>query len=75
MLNTGPTPDMGRGFFLAQQATPNFSFSHKGSNLGFKTEFRGYPWLGTGYAIMANGDNFDLVTAISNAIKAVYRLP
>lgn len=75
LLSPGPTPTMGRGFFLSAPGTPNFSYNHTGSNLGFKTEFRGYPTQGMGYAILANGDDFGLVSAIADAIKAVYGLP
>jgi CubicO group peptidase (beta-lactamase class C family) len=75
LLSPGPTPDMGRGFFLSAPGTPNFSYSHNGSNYGFKTEFRGYPAKAAGYAILTNGDNFGLVTEIANAIKSVYALP
>jgi CubicO group peptidase (beta-lactamase class C family) len=75
LLTPGPQPDMGRGFFVSGVGTPNFSYSHTGSNFGFKSEFCGYPQLGTGYAILANGDNFNLVSEIANAIKAVYGLP
>ena len=75
LLSPGPEPTMGRGFFLSAPGTPNFSYNHTGSNLGFKTEFRGYPNRGMGYAILCNGDDFALVSAIGDAIKAVYALP
>jgi hypothetical protein len=75
LLSPGPTPTMGRGFFLSASGTPNFSYSHTGSNLGFKTEFRGYPNRGMGYATMVNGENFGLVSAIGEALRAVYGLP
>ncbi|GHJ47286.1 hypothetical protein Cs7R123_46280 [Catellatospora sp. TT07R-123] len=75
MLSPGPTPDMGRGWFLTAPGTPNFSYNHTGSNFGFKTEIRGYPTRGMGYAILTNGDDFNLVTAIADAIRATYGLP
>ncbi|HZN18125.1 MAG TPA: serine hydrolase domain-containing protein [Micromonosporaceae bacterium] len=75
MLNTGPTPDMGRGFFLANQGTFNHWYGHSGSNFGFKSEFGGYPQRGMGYAVLVNGDRGELVSEIVAAIKAVYGLP
>ena len=75
LLSQGPEPTMGRGFFLSAPGNPNFSYHHTGSNLGFKTEFRGYPNRGMGYAILCNGDDFALVSAIGDAIRAVYALP
>jgi CubicO group peptidase (beta-lactamase class C family) len=65
LLSTGPRVGMGRGFFITNIGTNNFSYTHNGSNDGFKTEFRGYPQLGAGYAIMVNGDNIGLVNEIA----------
>lgn len=75
LLTPGPEPTMGRGFFVTAPGTPNFSYNHTGSNLGFKSEVRGYPMRGMGYAILCNGDDFGLVSAIGDAIRAVYALP
>ncbi len=72
MLSTGPTPGLGRGFFLANVGTTNFWYGHNGSNYGFKTEFGGYPKRGAGYAVMVNGDRRELVTEIVTAIKSTY---
>ncbi|WP_162907142.1 serine hydrolase domain-containing protein [Allorhizocola rhizosphaerae] len=72
MLTQGVTPGMGRGFFTANAGTNNFLYTHNGSNYGFKTNFVGYPNLGAGFAVMANGDDGGLVNEISNSIKAVY---
>jgi hypothetical protein len=75
LLTPGPTPNMGRGFFLSMPGTPMVSYNHTGSNFGFKSEIRGYPARGMGYAILANGDNFNLVSEIGNALRMVYGLP
>ncbi|MDI1463751.1 serine hydrolase domain-containing protein [Catellatospora sp. KI3] len=72
MLSQGATPGMGRGFFTANPGTNNFLYSHNGDNYGFKANFVGYPNLGAGFAVMANGDNMGLVTEVSNAVKAAY---
>ncbi|GHJ42736.1 hypothetical protein Cs7R123_00780 [Catellatospora sp. TT07R-123] len=72
MLSQGATPGMGRGFFTANSGTSNFLYNHNGDNKGFKANFVGYPNLGTGFAVMANGDSMGLVTEVSNAVKAAY---
>ncbi|MGW4468792.1 serine hydrolase domain-containing protein [Nonomuraea sp. NPDC004354] len=72
LLTAGPQPTMGRGFFIAGSGTNSFSYTHDGSNYGFKSVFKGYPQLGAGYAILANGDNMDLVNEIASAIRSVY---
>lgn len=72
MLSTGPTPGIGRGFFLSNVGTTNFRYSHDGSNYGFMAEFGGYPNRGAGYAVMVNGDQTGLVTEIVSAIKSTY---
>lgn len=72
MLSQGTNPLMGRGFFTANVGTPNFSYAHNGDNYGFKTIFVGYPQLGTGFAIMCNGDDIGLINELTNSVKAVY---
>lgn len=72
LLTAGPQPTMGRGFFIAGSGTKNFSYNHDGSNYGFKSVFQGYPELGAGYAILANGNNMSLVNEIASAIRSVY---
>ncbi|MEU7897511.1 serine hydrolase domain-containing protein [Nonomuraea sp. NPDC049152] len=72
LLTAGPQPTMGRGFFIAGSGTKNFSYNHDGSNYGFKSVFQGYPELGGGYAILANGNNMSLVNEIASAIRSVY---
>ncbi|MFG6195654.1 serine hydrolase [Nonomuraea sp. JJY05] len=72
LLTAGPEPTMGRGFFVAGSGTKNFSYTHDGSNYGFKSVFKGYPELGAGYAILANGSNMSLVNEIAAAVRSVY---
>ncbi|WP_144069886.1 serine hydrolase domain-containing protein [Nonomuraea indica] len=72
LLTTGPQPGMGRGFFVAGSGTKDFSYTHDGSNYGFKAVFKGYPELGAGYAVMANGDNMALVNEVAAAIRSVH---
>ncbi|HZM84451.1 MAG TPA: serine hydrolase domain-containing protein [Candidatus Limnocylindrales bacterium] len=72
LLTQGATPNMGRGVFTANVGTNNFSYAHNGSNYGFKTIFTGYPNLGTGFAIMCNGDDYNLINDITNSVKAIY---
>ncbi|MET9341074.1 serine hydrolase domain-containing protein [Nonomuraea sp. NPDC003804] len=72
LLTAGPQPTMGRGFFIAGSGTNSFCYTHDGSNYGFKSVFKGYPQLGAGYAILANGDNMNLVNEIASAIRSVY---
>ncbi|GAA2211805.1 hypothetical protein GCM10009850_072650 [Nonomuraea monospora] len=72
LLTQGPQPGMGRGLFLAGAGTDAFSYSHDGSNQGFKSLFTGYPKLGAGFAILANGSSAGLVTEIAAAVKKVY---
>ncbi|SDK75100.1 serine hydrolase domain-containing protein [Nonomuraea jiangxiensis] len=72
MLSKGAQPDMGRGYFIAGSGTKSFSYTHDGSNHGFKSVFKGYPELGAGYAVMVNGDNTGLVNEIAAAIRSVY---
>ncbi|MFG1699646.1 serine hydrolase [Nonomuraea sp. NPDC049309] len=72
MLSTGPQPTMGRGVFLAGVGTDRFSYLHDGSNYGFRSLFEGFPKLGGGYAVLANGNETGLVTEIGAAIKKVY---
>ncbi|WP_406674763.1 serine hydrolase domain-containing protein [Nonomuraea sp. N2-4H] len=72
MLTKGPQPTMGRGVFLAGAGTDRFSYRHDGSNYGFRSLFEGFPKLGAGYAVLANGSDTALVTEIGAAIKKVY---
>ncbi|WP_433413919.1 serine hydrolase domain-containing protein [Microtetraspora malaysiensis] len=72
LLSKGAQPDMGRGLFIAGSGTKNFSFTHDGSNYGFKSVFKGYPELGAGYAVMVNGDNTNLVNEIAASIRSTY---
>ncbi|MEU4579849.1 serine hydrolase [Nonomuraea sp. ATR24] len=72
LLTPGPQPDMGRGLFLANRGTRDFSYTHDGSNYGFKSVFRGYPELGAGYAILVNGNQSGLVNEIAAAVRSVY---
>ncbi|MEV0237938.1 serine hydrolase domain-containing protein [Nonomuraea sp. NPDC050786] len=72
LLTPGPEPTMGRGFFVAGSGTQNFSYTHDGSNYGFKSVVKGYPQLGAGYAVLANGNNMSLVNEIAAAIRSVY---
>ncbi|WP_193318438.1 serine hydrolase domain-containing protein [Nonomuraea phyllanthi] len=72
LLTPGPEPTMGRGFFVSGSGTKNFSYTHDGSNYGFKSVVKGYPELGAGYAVLANGDDFGLVGEVASAIRGVY---
>ncbi|MEV0151362.1 MULTISPECIES: serine hydrolase domain-containing protein [unclassified Nonomuraea] len=72
LLSAGPEPTMGRGFFIAGAGTKSFSYTHDGSNYGFKSVVKGYPELGAGYAVLANGNNMSLVNEIASAIRSVY---
>ncbi|MEU0569787.1 serine hydrolase domain-containing protein [Nonomuraea sp. NPDC005983] len=72
LLSTGPEPGMGRGLFIAGSGTKNFSFTHDGSNYGFKSVFKGYPELGAGYAVLVNGNNTSLVNEIAASIRSAY---
>ncbi|NUW40476.1 serine hydrolase domain-containing protein [Nonomuraea rhodomycinica] len=72
LLTKGPEPTMGRGLFLSGAGTSNFSYTHDGSNYGFKSVFKGYPALGAGYAVLSNGNNMTLVNEIASAIRSVY---
>ncbi|MFI7611455.1 serine hydrolase [Nonomuraea terrae] len=72
LLTTGPQPGMGRGLFVSGAGTDGFSYTHDGSNYGFKSVFKGYPELGAGYAVLANGDNMALVNEVAAAIRSVY---
>lgn len=72
MLTPGPSAGMGLGWFLDKVGTTAFSYYHYGSNRGFKSEVRGFPQLGTGYAILANGEYRGLVDEISSAIRTAY---
>ncbi|MEV4288068.1 serine hydrolase domain-containing protein [Nonomuraea bangladeshensis] len=75
LLSEGPQPGMGRGLFLAGAGTDGFSYSHDGSNYGFRSLFQGYPKLGAGFAVLANGSDAGLVNEIAAAIKKVYGWP
>ncbi|MEV4070086.1 serine hydrolase domain-containing protein [Nonomuraea fuscirosea] len=75
LLSQGPQPGMGRGLFIAGAGTDRFSYNHDGSNYGFKSLFTGYPRLGAGFAILANGSSTSLVTEIAAAVKKVYGWP
>ncbi|MEW9552267.1 serine hydrolase [Nonomuraea sp. NPDC050783] len=75
LLSQGPQPGMGRGLFLAGAGTDDLSYSHDGSNYGFRSLFTGYPKLGAGFAVLANGSNAGLVTEIAAAVKKVYGWP
>ncbi|MEV4805738.1 serine hydrolase domain-containing protein [Nonomuraea sp. NPDC049421] len=72
LLSQGPQPGMGRGLFIANAGTDRFSYTHDGSNYGFRSLFQGYPELGAGYAVLANGSDTALVTEIGAAIRKVY---
>lgn len=72
LLSQGATPGMGRGFFTANVGTNQFNYGHGGSNYGFQSNLVGYPALGTGFAVMINGDNGNLVGEITNSIKSAY---
>ncbi|MFI7635920.1 serine hydrolase domain-containing protein [Nonomuraea sp. NPDC049400] len=72
LLTPGPEPTMGRGFFVAGSGTKSFSYTHDGSNYGFKSVVKGYPQLGAGYAVLANGNNMNLVNEVAAAIRSVY---
>ncbi|WP_043639064.1 serine hydrolase domain-containing protein [Nonomuraea candida] len=72
LLGPGPQSGMGLGVFTAGYGTRNFSYTHDGSNHGFKSVFKGYPELGAGYAILANGNDVGLVNEIAAAIRSVY---
>jgi hypothetical protein len=75
LLSQGPQPGMGRGLFLAGAGTDGFSYSHDGSNYGFRSVFTGYPKLGAGFAVLANGSSTSLVTEIAAAVRKVYGWP
>ncbi|MFD1500673.1 serine hydrolase domain-containing protein, partial [Streptosporangium lutulentum] len=72
LLTEGPQPGMGRGLFVAGSGTRDFSYTHDGSNYGFKSVFKGYPELGAGYAVLANGNNTALVNEVAAAVRSVY---
>lgn len=63
---------LGKGYGWRLENTPTFSYSHAGSNYGFKSEVCGFPQLGGGYAILANGDTNGLVDEIARAIRSAY---
>nr|WP_055506776.1 serine hydrolase domain-containing protein [Nonomuraea pusilla] len=75
LLTPGPQPDMGRGLFVSGAGTDGFSYTHDGSNYGFRSVFKGYPKLGAGYAVLANGSNAALVTEVAAAVRKVYGWP
>ncbi|MCK2216105.1 beta-lactamase family protein [Actinomadura sp. ATCC 31491] len=75
LLSEGAQPGMGRGLFLADAGTDGFSYTHDGANYGFRSVFKGYPKLGAGYAVLANGSDAALVTEIAAAIRKVYGWP
>ena len=72
LLSMGTTANMGRGFFTSNVGTNDFGYGHNGINYGFRSEFKGYPQLGSGYAVLANGDNTSMVDEIVASIKAAY---
>ncbi|MFI6925333.1 serine hydrolase domain-containing protein [Nonomuraea spiralis] len=72
LLTQGPQPGMGRGLFIAGSGTQNFSYTHDGSNYGFRSVFKGYPELGAGYAVLANGSDAALVNEVAAGIRSVY---
>ncbi|MEO3805457.1 serine hydrolase domain-containing protein [Nonomuraea sp. B1E8] len=72
LLSPGPQSGMGRGLFISGVGTKNFAYTHDGSNRGFKSVVKGYPELGAGYAILANGDDLGLVNEIAAAVRSVY---
>lgn len=72
LLTEGPQPGMGRGLFVAGSGTRDFSYTHDGSNYGFRSVFKGYPELGAGYAVLANGNDTALVNEVAAAVRSVY---
>jgi CubicO group peptidase (beta-lactamase class C family) len=62
--------------FAVQETNGQASFSHGGSNRGFKCVFRGYRTLPRGAVVMTNADNGSrLATEVLRAIAAEYEWP
>jgi CubicO group peptidase (beta-lactamase class C family) len=67
--------DYGLGFGV-QTTNGQVSFSHGGSNNGFKCQMRGYRTLGRGAIVMTNGDNGSrLASEMLRAIASEYDWP
>lgn len=63
----------GRGFFVnGNKTADSFNYVHNGSNYGFQCEFRGYPNIGAGYAVMTNSDSDNLLNEVITSLRAVY---
>jgi CubicO group peptidase (beta-lactamase class C family) len=63
---------MGIGFFLGGKETVA-SFSHGGSNEGYKAHLFAHTQTGDGIAIMTNGDNGSaLITEVLNRVSEIY---
>ena len=62
--------------FAVQSTNGQASFSHGGSNKGFRCTIRGYRTLGRGAVVMTNGDNGGrLASEVLRAVAAEYDWP
>lgn len=59
------------GVFV-QQKGEQFYFDHSGSNEGFKAQFIGNTKTGEGAIVMTNGERYQLVTEVVNAVATAY---
>lgn len=74
-LDPGRGERMGLGLFLRGEGT-SLSFSHGGSNAGFRAHLVAFPETGQGAVIMTNGDGgYALIQELLRAIALEYRWP
>lgn len=59
------------GLFISQKGESVY-FEHGGSNEGFKAQFIGNLTTGKGAIVMTNGEQYDLIDQVINAVATVY---